>query len=26
VALAWLTGRGDGEELAGDVPRLPVWG
>jgi hypothetical protein len=24
--LAWLTGRGDGHELAGDVPDLPAWG
>lgn len=24
--LAWLTGRGDGGELDGDVPALPAWG
>jgi maleylpyruvate isomerase len=24
--LAWLTGRGDGRELDGDVPVLPAWG
>lgn len=24
--LAWLTGRGDGAELDGDVPALPAWG
>jgi maleylpyruvate isomerase len=24
--LAWLTGRGDGRELEGDVPVLPAWG
>lgn len=24
--LAWLTGRGDGGELNGDVPALPAWG
>jgi maleylpyruvate isomerase len=24
--LAWLTGRGDGAELDGDVPVLPAWG
>lgn len=24
--IAWLTGRGDGAELAGDVPVLPPWG
>jgi len=24
--LAWLTGRGDGGELRGDVPVLPAWG
>jgi maleylpyruvate isomerase len=26
AVLAWLTGRGDGHELAGDVPDLPAWG
>jgi maleylpyruvate isomerase len=26
AVLAWLTGRGDGRELAGDVPVLPAWG
>lgn len=26
AVLAWLTGRGDGGELAGDVPALPAWG
>ncbi len=26
AALAWLTGRGDGRELMGDVPVLPAWG
>jgi maleylpyruvate isomerase len=26
AVLAWLTGRGDGQELAGDVPALPAWG
>ncbi|HEX6360302.1 maleylpyruvate isomerase N-terminal domain-containing protein [Actinophytocola sp.] len=25
-ALAWLTGRGDGATLRGDVPLLPAWG
>jgi maleylpyruvate isomerase len=24
--IAWLTGRGDGAELSGDVPVLPAWG
>lgn len=24
--LAWLTGRGDGAQLTGSVPTLPVWG
>ncbi|MGH3875666.1 MAG: maleylpyruvate isomerase family mycothiol-dependent enzyme [Actinophytocola sp.] len=24
--LAWLTGRGDGQQLDGDVPVLPAWG
>ncbi|WP_260194892.1 maleylpyruvate isomerase family mycothiol-dependent enzyme [Actinophytocola gossypii] len=24
--IAWLTGRGDGAELTGDVPVLPAWG
>jgi maleylpyruvate isomerase len=24
--LAWLTGRGDGTELDGEVPALPAWG
>jgi maleylpyruvate isomerase len=24
--LAWLTGRGDGTALRGDVPELPAWG
>jgi maleylpyruvate isomerase len=24
--VAWLTGRGDGRELGGDVPTLPAWG
>jgi maleylpyruvate isomerase len=24
--IAWLTGRGDGAELDGDVPVLPAWG
>ncbi|HEV7648451.1 MAG TPA: maleylpyruvate isomerase family mycothiol-dependent enzyme [Actinophytocola sp.] len=24
--LAWLTGRGDGGDLRGDVPVLPAWG
>lgn len=24
--IAWLTGRGDGSGLRGDVPRLPAWG
>ncbi|HEX2130434.1 MAG TPA: maleylpyruvate isomerase family mycothiol-dependent enzyme [Actinophytocola sp.] len=24
--IAWLTGRGDGAELSGDVPALPAWG
>jgi maleylpyruvate isomerase len=26
AVLGWLTGRGDGRELAGDVPTLPAWG
>lgn len=26
AALAWLTGRGDGRGLEGDVPVLPAWG
>ncbi|TCO53142.1 maleylpyruvate isomerase family mycothiol-dependent enzyme [Actinocrispum wychmicini] len=25
TVLAWLTGRGDGTGLAGDVPSLPAW-
>jgi maleylpyruvate isomerase len=25
-AIAWLTGREDGEGLSGDVPKLPAWG
>ena len=25
TVLAWLTGRGDGTGLAGDLPELPVW-
>lgn len=25
TVLAWLTGRGDGSGLAGDVPNLPAW-
>jgi maleylpyruvate isomerase len=25
TVLAWLTGRGDGSGLAGDVPSLPAW-
>lgn len=24
--IAWLTGRGDGAELSGEVPALPAWG
>jgi maleylpyruvate isomerase len=24
--IAWLTGRGDGAELSGEVPVLPAWG
>jgi len=24
--IAWLTGRGDGAELSGNVPALPAWG
>ncbi|MPZ85749.1 MAG: maleylpyruvate isomerase family mycothiol-dependent enzyme [Actinophytocola sp.] len=24
--IAWLTGRGDGADLDGDVPALPAWG
>jgi maleylpyruvate isomerase len=26
AAIAWLTGRGDGAGLRGDVPVLPAWG